>query len=73
MNLNAASKTTNIYSDSDSDNSIGLPVFDGKTWNKGWDDIANDRLEKALFYMVDADIAASSQWATEVAKMPAPA
>ena len=30
MNSNAASKTTNVYSDSDSDDSIGLPVFDGK-------------------------------------------
>ena len=73
MNSNAASKTTNVYSDSDSNNSIGLPVFDGKKWNKGWDDIANNRLEKALSDMVDADIAASSQGATEVAKMPPPA
>ena len=72
MNLNAASKTTNVYSDSDSDDSIGLPVFDGKKWNKGGVDIANNRLEKALFDMVDADIAASSQGATEVAKMPLP-
>jgi hypothetical protein len=30
MNSNVASKTTNIYSDRDSDDSIGLPVFDGK-------------------------------------------
>ena len=67
MNSKAASKITNVYRHSDSDDSIGLPVFDGKK-----DDITNDRLEKALFDMVDADIAASSQGATEVAKMPLP-
>ena len=73
MNSNAASKTTNVYSDNDSGDLIGLLVFDGKKLNKGWDDIANNRFEKALFDMVDADIVASLQGATEVAKMPAPA
>ena len=71
MNSNVASKFTNIYSDSDSDSKelIGLPVFDGKNWNKGWDSIAKQaRLEKDLFEMVEADIAASLQGAPVVTK-----
>jgi hypothetical protein len=71
MNSDTSSKCTCVYSDSNSDHLIGLPVLDGKKWNKGWDDIANDRLEKDLFNMVDADIPASLQGATMVTKMPA--
>ena len=75
MNSNFASKFTNIYSDSDSDSKelIGLPVFDGKNWNKGWDSIAKQaRLEKDLFEMVEADIAASLQGAPVVTKSQRP-
>ena len=46
MNLNTASKSTYVYSDSDSNDLIPLPVFDDKKWNIGWDDIANGRLEE---------------------------
>ncbi len=74
MNSNSTSRSTNIDSDSNREELIGLPKFNGKYWNKGWDSIAKQaRLEKDLFEMVEADIAASSQGAPVVTKKPAPA
>ena len=49
MNSNSASRSTNIDSDSNREELIGHPKFNGKYWNKGCDSSAKQaRLEKDL-------------------------
>jgi hypothetical protein len=66
MSLHIASKSTNINIGSNSKESVDLPEFNGKNWNKSWDNIAKQaRLDKAL---IEMDMAASSQGVTGVTK-----